>query len=212
MTLHSFKILTFSIILATLFLSEAAFAASEATTLKDGDIIFQTSRSSQSMAVQQATLSTYSHMGVIVIRNHAPYVLEAAATVRYTAFHIWISNGVNHHYVIKRLKNSPATLNSRGISQFHIVAQQFVGKPYDSRFEWSNNRIYCSELVWKIFDEAFSIEIGKLKKLRDFKLNNPVVQKKLMERYGNNIPLDEPVIAPVDMFNSPLLIIIAKNE
>lgn len=150
-------------------------------------------------------------MEVIVIRNHVPYVLEAAA-VRYTAFNTWISNGVNHHYVIKRLKNSSATLNSSGVNKFHKVTQQFVGKPYDSTFEWSNNRIYCSELVWKIFNQAFSIDIGQLKKLRDFKLNDSVVQKKLMERYGNNIPLDEPVIAPVDMFNSPLLITIAKNE
>ncbi|HRG10273.1 MAG TPA: peptidoglycan peptidase, partial [Cyclobacteriaceae bacterium] len=39
--------------------------APESQTLKSGDIIFQTSQSSQSKAIQLATRSEYSHMGII---------------------------------------------------------------------------------------------------------------------------------------------------
>lgn len=49
-----------------------------------GDVIFHTSRSSQSLAIQQATDSPYSHMGMVVIRNGKPYVFEASRQVVYT--------------------------------------------------------------------------------------------------------------------------------
>lgn len=31
------------------------------------------------------------------------------------------------------------------------TAQRFLGKPYDSEFTWSDDKIYCSELIAKIF-------------------------------------------------------------
>jgi hypothetical protein len=57
--------------------------SASAPDVRDGDIIFQTSLSSQSVAIQRATHSKYSHMGLIVVREGTPYVLEASATVRY---------------------------------------------------------------------------------------------------------------------------------
>src|SRR5215510_7764871 len=70
--------------LATLCIMVATSAAASTKALRDGDIIFQTSQSSQSIAIQRATASPYSHMGVIFFRHGRPYVLEASATVRYT--------------------------------------------------------------------------------------------------------------------------------
>ena len=58
--------------------------ARAATPLRDGDIIFHTSRSAQSVAIQRATHSPYSHMGVVLYRDGKPFVFEAIATVRYT--------------------------------------------------------------------------------------------------------------------------------
>ena len=45
---------------------------------QQGDIIFHTSRTSQSLAIQKATGSVYSHMGIILLRDGKPYVYEAA--------------------------------------------------------------------------------------------------------------------------------------
>jgi len=77
------------------------------------------------------------------------------------------------------------------------IGEKFIGKNYDLYFEWSDNRIYCSELVWKIYKEALDLEIGKLETLNDFDLTNEVVKTKLTERYGNKIPLNELVINAV---------------
>ena len=79
--------------------------------VRDGDLIFQTSRSSQSLAIQRATGSPYSHMGLIFIRDGQPYVFEAIATVRLTPLDRWIARGEGHHFVLKRLRNAETVLD-----------------------------------------------------------------------------------------------------
>lgn len=49
-------------------------AATTILLVQNGDIIFQTSLSSQSLAIQKATHSPYSHMGIIILKNGKPYV------------------------------------------------------------------------------------------------------------------------------------------
>lgn len=90
-------------------------------------------------------------------------------------------------------------------------SQQFDGKEYDSYFEWTDNKIYCSELIWKIYKNAAGIELSKLRELKDFNLTDVRVQKILKERYGNEIPLQEKVVAPSDLSDSSLLKTVVDN-
>jgi len=50
--------------------------------------------------------------------------------------------------------------------------------------------MYCSELVYKIYDRALGIKIGQLQRVRDFDLTDAAVQAKMRERYGSEVPLD----------------------
>src|SRR4029450_4899746 len=59
-------------------------AAGGAGELRPGDIVFQTSRSTQSQAVQLATHSRYSHMGLVLHHSGELEVLEAAGQVKFT--------------------------------------------------------------------------------------------------------------------------------
>jgi hypothetical protein len=172
---------------------------------RDGDIIFQTSLSNQSLAVQRATKSPYSHMGIIFLRDGQPYVLEASAAVRFTPLAKWIQHGRDGHFVLKRLKDVDARLTPDVVEKLRAAAQTFVGRPYDLTFEWSDDRIYCSELVWKIYQRGAGIEIGALQTMKDFDLTSPAVAAKLRERFGNKVPLNETVISPAAMFDSTLL-------
>ena len=172
----------FIFIFGLLFASYTALANYQP---QDGDIIFQSSQSNQSKAVEQATKSPYSHMGIIFTKNGKPYVFEAASKVVYTPLDNWIN-----------LKQ---------------VAKTFENKPYDIWFGWDDNYIYCSELVWKIYNRALKLKIGQLQTIKDFNLSSPAVKQKLKERYGNKIPYQETVISPVAMFNSPLLITVDKR-
>jgi hypothetical protein len=181
----------------------AASSSWAAPALRDGDIIFHTSRSAQSAAIQRATHSPYSHVGVVFLRDGKPFVFEAIATVRYTPLDAWIARGDGARYVVRRLKTA---LTPAQAAKLRASARQFEGKPYDLYFEWSDERIYCSELVWKMYEQALGVKLGALQKLREFDLTDPVVKGKMRERYGANVPLDEPVISPGAQFDSPLLI------
>jgi uncharacterized protein YycO len=184
------------------------WSARGADELRDGDIIFHTSRSAQSAAIQRATHSKWSHMGVIFMRDGKPYVYEAIATVRSTPLERWTARGDHGRYVVKRLKRS-MTVEQAG--KLRRSAGKYSGKPYDLYFEWSDGRIYCSELVWKMYRDALGLEIGARQKLREFDLTDPAVKAKMRERYGSRVPLDEPVISPGAMFDSPLLVTVVTR-
>jgi uncharacterized protein YycO len=179
--------------------------------LHDGDIIFQTSKSAQSKAIQFATKSKYSHIGLIYMKDKEIYVLEASQTVALTPFESWIKRGYNEHYVIKRLKDSDNLLTSEIRQKMNHIGEGFIGKNYDVFFEWSDDRIYCSELIWKIYKKAANIELGKLEFLKDLNLNDKIVKQKLLERFGEKIPLEETIISPVSIFNSDKLITIYQE-
>ena len=189
-----------------LFLSVASIA--HAYTPREGDIVFQTSLSSQSKAIQIATDSPYSHVGVVLFRDGQPYVFEAVQPVRFTPLKAWLARGKDRRYVAKRTRRP---LTQIAVAQFHRQANEFVGRPYDLTFEWSDTRMYCSELVWKLY-KAAGIELAPLAKLGSFNLSDPVVKKILKQRYGDKIPLDEPVIAPSALFDSPLLVTVAEGK
>jgi hypothetical protein len=186
-------------LIAVLLLASSADAA---TPLRDGDIIFHSSRSAQSAAIQRATHSPYSHMGLVLYRDGKPFVFEAIATVRYTPLANWTARGDGGHYVVRRLRRP---LQPADLEKLRGAASTYAGKAYDLYFEWSDARIYCSELVWKMYRDALGIEIGELQKLREFDLSDPAVKAKMRERYGAHVPLEERVISPAAMFDSHLL-------
>jgi hypothetical protein len=183
-------------------------SSSQFKQFRNGDIIFQTSQSRQSQAIQLATDSKYSHMGVIYINNGKYYVYEAVQPVKLTKLDKWIKRGKDNHYVVKRLKQG---LSAEDLKKLKSAGERFHGKSYDSHFEWSDKKIYCSELVWKMYKNALDVEIGKLQKLGDFDFDHPAVKKKLNERFGNKIPLDEKVISPGEMYESSELETIYRN-
>ena len=179
--------------------------------IQDGDIILQTSQSKQCEAVRIATNSKFSHCGIIYDINGKWFVFEAVQPVKLTPFDEWIQHGKGNKYVVKRLLNADQVLNTAVLQKMKDYSQQFDGKEYDAYFEWSDNKIYCSELVWKIYKNAAGIELSKLRELKDFNLSDVRVQKILKERYGNDIPLNEKVVAPSDLADSKLLKTIIDN-
>src|SRR6185436_16779752 len=101
------------VVLALLVVASCTLHA--APPVMNGDIIFHTSRSSQSVAVQRATGSRYSHMGVILFREGKPFVFEAVSPVKHTPLAEWIKRGEGGHYVVKRLKEASAVLTPEAI-------------------------------------------------------------------------------------------------
>lgn len=197
-----------SIALAALLLGMVAplFSGVPSYLPIDGDIIFQTSKSSQSRLVQTATASPLSHMGLVFIEKGRPVVYEAVGPVKVTPLKDWIKRGSGKKFEVKRFKNTQENLKAAAVRKLKIAARNFLGKNYDARFEWSDERIYCSELVWKAYDRALGIQICPLKKMKDFNLSDKFVKKEIEKRHNGRIPMEEPVVAPVDIYRSKLLV------
>jgi len=139
-------------------------------------------------------------------------VYEASSTARYTPLKNWVARGSGSYYVVKPLQNANRILTPDAIARLRQVAAQFQGKPYyDLTFEWSDDRIYCSELVWKIYDRGLGLRIGKLQKLHEFDLAAPVVKALLDRRYGPKTPMEETVISPGEMFSDAELTVVVKK-
>jgi hypothetical protein len=179
--------------------------------IQNGDIIFQTSVSGQSKAIQLATHSKYSHCGIIYKEKGQYYVLEAVQPVKLTPLETWIARGKDAHCVVKRIKDADKVINTHVLKKMKAEGNRLIGKNYDFTFEWSDDTIYCSELVWKIYKRCAGVELCKVQKLRDFDLSHPVVMEVMKKRYGKKIPYDETVVSPAALYESDKLTLIDAN-
>ncbi len=178
---------------------------SSATNLKTGDILFVESASGQGKAIQLATKSKWTHVGVVFIEDGKPMVYHAVNPVMKSPLEEFLGFSSNHKYVAKRIKSSVKKLNDSLNTVMKKEAISLLGKPYDIYFNWSDDEIYCTEYVWKLYNHAYKVEVGKLRPLKEFDLSSPVVKEIMKKRYGSSIPLDEKMISPGDMFDSEIL-------
>jgi hypothetical protein len=74
-------------------------------------------------------------------------VYEAVGPVKFTSVNSWIKRDVKRHFVIKRLKNADRILTRQNLAKLPSSALTFEGKKYDFVFSWSDEKLYCSELV-----------------------------------------------------------------
>ncbi|MDI7163639.1 YiiX family permuted papain-like enzyme [Leptospira santarosai] len=179
--------------------------------LEEGDLIFHESNSQQARAIRLATGSRYTHVGIVFKYNDELKVLEAVEPVKITSFSSFVKRGRKGHYVIKRLRDREGVLTKDKIEQMKKYGNSLLGKHYDIYFGWNDELIYCTELVWKLYDRYTGVKLGELKTLKDFDLSSPAVQSLMKKRYGNRVPDSEPVISPVDMFHSSELITVVNH-
>ena len=149
-------------------------------TAKEGDIIFHTSESSQSQAIQLATNSPITHMGLLVNHNGELQVLEAVQPVKITPLSEWHRRGETGSLSIKRLNAS------FDLPKVLAEAKSHLGKPYDPLFRDDDSSIYCSELVYDAF-KSQGIIIGEQIPLRDLDFSSSVVQKLFLSRLNLNL-------------------------
>jgi uncharacterized protein YycO len=196
-----------------------AFAASrgnhgkktETQVFHDGDLIFQTSHSGQSLAVQYATHSKYTHCGLLFNDNGKWMVYEAVGPVRKYPFKDWIAMGDSNYYVVRRLKNADSVMTPLTVKKMRAACNKRMGVAYDPYFGWNDSLIYCSELVWKAYNESTGLEVGHTRPMKEFDLTHPVVKKIMNERYGDKIPYEEPMISPGDIHDSELLTTVSEG-
>ena len=184
---------------------------SEVYEPREGDLVFHESKSSQSRLIQIATKSRYSHVGIVHLANGEPFVLEAITTVQSTPLDEWIARGEEGHFVAMRLRSDAVPSDGIGVELVRQAATQFLGLEYDWWFQWSNERMYCSELVWKILHSGLGIEVGTRQRFDAFEIHDPSVAAEIEKRFGDAPAFDEPIVSPVSMLESELLVEVYRD-
>ena len=176
----------FILILLLLSVVVGAYCVCHQEGYKEGDILFQVSKSHQSPLIQKATGSKWSHCGVVVEKGKKMYVLEASKVVKLTPLQEWIKRGKDGKVKKMRVKKEPVK----------IKYKKYLGKPYDLAFQFDNGKWYCSELIYDIYKTQLGIELCKPRKIRVYRIDGmeDVLKKRGMD-------LDQWVVASCDLLN-----------
>ncbi len=196
-------------VLATPTLADAATAKRPA--LHAGDLIFHLSQGFQANAILEATGSAWSHVGILFDDGAGGWIVaEASAPVRVVSLQSFINRGKGKDYRIYRARDFKST----DIQSLRAAVDSEIGKRYDIYFEWSDDAIYCSELVYKAFDKASGIKLGAVQKFSDLKLDGPYVKALIQNRLtetGRQLNLNEPIVTPINQMKDNDLDLIYRS-
>jgi hypothetical protein len=158
---------------------------------REGDIVFQSLPPSRlSLAIEGATRSRYSHCGIVARDEGRWVVYEAYRGVAAMPLSEWLRRGQRGGFVAYRLKEA----HRAHVPEFLAATREQFGKPYDVRYRWDDERIYCSELVFKAFEQAAGEQLGSLVRLGDL---NWQPFRATIEHYEVGLPpLEREMITP----------------
>jgi hypothetical protein len=137
-------------------------------SLQNGDVVLQASTSERSALIRRASRSPYSHVGLVEVAKDGVFVIEAVQPVSRTPLAKWVTRGEGGWVTVLRPKGLDAAARHRVVA----AAKKELGKPYDARFRWDDERLYCSELVVKAFARGASVSVGKQEVVKTLELSD----------------------------------------
>jgi hypothetical protein len=162
--------------------------------LRAGDLVFETSTSSQSSAIRWATRSPWSHVGIVEVSRDGTFVVEALGRVSRTPWKAWRRRALRGgELLVLRPRAVPGERRAAAVAE----AKALLGRRYDPRFGWGDDRIYCSELVVKAYERGAGISLGRRERLRDLRLFG--LRGAIEERWGGPMPKDLVLVTPASI-------------
>lgn len=154
--------------------------AEDLPPLMRGDVIFQNSRSAQSLAILLATDSPYTHVGIVDFgADGNPVVLEAVRTTRETPLADWMAQGEGGDVAVYRMDG----LTGDQALAVTEAARSHFGKGYDPYFYATEDALYCSELVHIAFRDGTDAPLGRVQRLSELNLDSAAARGLIAERW-----------------------------
>lgn len=145
---------------------------------KEGDLVFQDLDCGPLCDAIEAVTEGYkgrdfSHVAIIIKENNRLRAIEAIGTeVRTISIDsLFLRTPSKNKYLVMRLNDEYQYL-SKNISKNSL---EYIGKKYDDRFIMNNDSLYCSELVYEVFNS--SIKNGTIFHLQEMTYKEPGTNK-----------------------------------
>jgi hypothetical protein len=160
----------------------------------EGDILFQSLPHSPLVdAIEGVTASPYSHCGIVAKEKGRWVVYEAFHNVEATPLKQFLFRGRDLRFAVYRLKGE----FQQYVPAIIANAKTYLGRPYDVRYRMDDERIYCSELIYKAYRDSSGQQLGELVRLGDL---NWKPFAKTIEHFENGpVPTDREMITPRDL-------------
>lgn len=78
-----------------------------------------------------------------------------------------------------------------------------MGRPYDYHYAPGDREIYCSELVYDAYRDAYGVKLGAWQRLGD--LNWKPYERLIKWTEQGSVPLERLIITPIGLTQSDLL-------
>jgi hypothetical protein len=162
---------------------------------EEGDLVFQSLPDGPVVrAIEGVTNSPYSHCGIVAKKGRRWFVYEALGEVRVTPLREFLARGRNGGFVVYRLRDE----HSEHIPETIRCCEKYLGRPYDVRYELDDEKIYCSELIWKAYRQATNgQQLGTLRKFGE--MNWEPFESLIKDIEGGEVPVGREMITPVEL-------------
>ena len=164
--------------------------------IQEGDFIFQDVNGELFQVIKDVTGSPLTHCGIVLKRGGKWYVIEAIGPVKLTPLNAWIHRGIGSQITVARLKVS----YQDQIANIIKASYTYLNRPYDIQYEWDDEKIYCSELIYKAVRDVSGLKLAKFRKLGEM---NWQPHEEFIRKVDRGVlPLEREMITPVDLLHS----------
>ena len=162
---------------------------------REGDVIFQSLPHGPVVwAIEGVTKSPYSRCGIVAKKGAQWIVYEAYDGVAATPLKTFLFRGRGGGFVVYRLRDE----YREHIPQTLKCCEDYLGRPYDIRYRLDDEKIYCSELIYKAYRDATNGQrLGELVKFGG--MNWQPYETLIKQIEGCEVPVDREMITPVDL-------------
>ncbi|NBW95482.1 MAG: hypothetical protein EBR28_01810 [Planctomycetia bacterium] len=175
---------------------------------QDGDVIFQSLPHGPIVwAIEGVTRSPYSHCGIVAKRDGEWIVYEAYRGVSATPLKTFLFRGRGGGFAVYRLRDE----HRRHVPETLRCCETYLGRPYDIRYRLDDEKIYCSELIYKAYRDATHGErLGDLSRFGD--MNWQPYEMLIRQVEGGDVPVDREMITPAGLARARQLeLVLAHN-
>jgi Permuted papain-like amidase enzyme, YaeF/YiiX, C92 family len=176
-----------------------------APNLAVGDLVFIRVAAKPFLEVADATLSWTNHVGVVVdVSGAEPLVAEATVPwSRTTGLKRFVARSQGGRFSVSRLNTELTEQQKLSVIQ---AAASRSGVLYDTGFDLTSKRQFCSRYVREVLFEATGKTVGEVETFKELLSRNPATKLGFWRAwYFGDIPWARTTVTPASVLNSPEL-------